>query len=311
MFIQAVKDFFHDSGPQWAAAIAYYSLLSTIPLLLVVASVAAFFVDPNWAVQQATDLLGRFLPTDGGQLKRIVNEAIAARGSVSLLSMAFLLWTGTRVFGTVTQALNIVYDVDESYGFLKRILVELVMVLTIGLLFVVALASRWLINLLWRNFQSLPGSGQGLIFQVILLLLTFFLLYSFVPRRQVNWRAALLGAILATLLILAARPLFLTYVQRFAAYNLIYGSLAIVIILVFWAWMVAVIVIFAGEVASHTQAMLIEGQTAQEVEREHRLRSPKHKALGRETLDHGGDKNKRQEPASPSSTQTASKGGLD
>lgn len=61
-FYLAAKDFFIDSGPQWAAAVAYYTLLSLFPLLLAVVSVAAFFVDPQWAVDQITSLLGQALP---------------------------------------------------------------------------------------------------------------------------------------------------------------------------------------------------------------------------------------------------------
>lgn len=107
-------------------------------------------------------------------------------------------------------------------------------------------------------------------------MIALFFLYLFVPRRRVNWRAVVPGAILAGLLILAARPLFLTYVQRFADYNLIYGSLAIVIILVLWAWLVAVLILWGGEVVSHIQTMLLEGKSAAEVEQRHLRRSPSH-----------------------------------
>lgn len=79
---------------------------------------------------------------------------------------------------------------------------------------------------------------------------------------------------MATLLFVLARPLFVSYLRRFANYNLIYGSLAIVIIMVFWAWIVALILLFGGETASHTQAMVIEGQPKEEVERRHLQRSP-------------------------------------
>jgi membrane protein len=283
VLVHAVKDFFHDSGPQWAAAIAYYSLLSTFPLLLAIASIAAFFVDPQWAVEQATNLLNRFLPTGGNQIESTVQEAIEARGRVSFLSIAFLLWAGSRVFGTVTKVLNIAYDTDETYSFLKRTLVELIILLTIGVLFVIALSSRFLINLLSAKLEFLPP-GQNLLFQIalqavpaLLLIIAFFLLYRYVPNCWVDWRAALPGAGLAALLFLLARPVFLTYVEQFANYNLIYGSLAIVIILVIWAWIVAVITIFGGEVVSHAQAIMLEGQPAEEVEQRHKRRSPTHR----------------------------------
>jgi membrane protein len=279
MVVSSAKDFMRDSGPQWAAAIAYYSLLSVPPLLLAIASIAAFFVNPQWAIDQATRLLEEFLPQGSDQIESVITNAIEARGSVSLLSIGSLLWTGTRVFGVITKALNIAFTTRESYSFFKRTLIEFVMLLTVGLLFVLALAAPPTLDLLRNVLEVLPAENALLdvtvaVVPMLLLMLAFFLIYRYVPRRDVSWEAALLGAALATLLFLAARPLFTTYVRRFANYNLIYGSLAIVVIMVFWAWIVGVILLFSGEVAAHTQSMLLEKQTQEHVEQEHRQLAP-------------------------------------
>jgi YihY family inner membrane protein len=228
-------------------------------------------------------LLGEFVPRGEGRVVAIVKDAVDARGSVSLLSIGALLWSGSRVFGAATKALNIAYDTDETYGFFMRTGVEVVMMATIGVIFVLALASRSIINIFWNALAFLPR-GRDLAFQVteatlpaLLLLAAFFLIYRFVPRGQQDWRAALLGAAVATFLFLLARPVFLGYVQSFGEYNLIYGSLAIVVILALWAWLAALIMLFGGELASHTQEMLIEGRSADEVERRHQDRSPTRK----------------------------------
>lgn len=272
----AVKDFFHDSAPQWAAAVAYYSLLSTVPLLLAIAAIASFFVQPQALVNQVTGILGNYLPQGAGQLESLVTDALNRAGSIGLISTLTFLWTGSRVFGAVVKALNIAYDVDENYGFLKRTLVEVLMLLTIGLFFIAALASRYIINALWNNQQTL-STGRSLIVQgisALLLLIAFFLIYRFLPRRTISWQTALAGSAVATLLFIVARPLFITYVNQFASYRDIYGSLAIVVILVFWAWIVAAIMLFGGEIASHSEAMFIEGESGEEVEQKHLKRSP-------------------------------------
>ena len=93
-------------------------------------------------------------------------------------------------------------------------------------------------------------------------------------RGRQDWRAALIGAVVSTTLVLTARPVFLRYVSDFGAYNLIYCSIAIVIILVVWAWIVSLILIFGGEIASHVQALVIEEQPVQEVAQRHEERSP-------------------------------------
>ncbi|MHB0859604.1 MAG: YhjD/YihY/BrkB family envelope integrity protein [Anaerolineae bacterium] len=100
---QAGKDLCNDNGPQWAASIAYYALLSLFPLLLGIASVAAFFVNPEWLISQATEAMGDLIPAGEGQIEEIVQSAIDARRGAGILSILSLLWTGTRVFAVLTR----------------------------------------------------------------------------------------------------------------------------------------------------------------------------------------------------------------
>ncbi|MHB0859605.1 MAG: YihY/virulence factor BrkB family protein [Anaerolineae bacterium] len=76
------------------------------------------------------------------------------------------------------------------------------------------------------------------------------------------------------MLIVLGQLLFSYYVSRFGDYSVIYGSLGIVIIMILWVWIVALITLFGGQVASHAQMMLTEGRTAEEVEERHLARSP-------------------------------------
>ncbi len=287
LVVQSGKDMFTDNALQWAAAVAYYTLLSVFPLLLAAVSIAGFFVDPDWAVARTTQFLGEFVPQGERWIEDMVRGLLAARGPATLLSLGALLWTGSRVFGSLTRALNIAFDVDETYSFGKRLLVELGFLLTLGLLFPLALSSGFLLNLAHQALGILPA-GREQLMQVLsaavpalLLLLTFFFVYRFVPRTRPDWKAALGGSAVATLLFLVARPLFAYYVQEFASYNLIYGSLSIVIILLVWTWLSAVIVLFGGEIASHIQMMWIEGKEPREVERRHEARSPERRVSDR------------------------------
>jgi membrane protein len=276
---QSVLDMLTDSGPQWAASVAYYALLSAFPLLLLIVSVAAYFVDPQWAVDHLTSLLGDFAPKED-QINSVVKEAIQARGQVSLIAFGSLLWTGTRVFDALTRALNVAFNVDETYGFVKRFFVDAVMLLTIGAVFMLGVSSGYLTQLLWEALQFLP-SKQGAVYtivslfvQVALLLLAVLLLYRYVPRGNQTWKAAAIGAVTATALLSLGSPLFQYYANRFGNYQLIYGSLGVVIIVLLWVWIGALVILFGGEVASHVQAMVIDGQSAEDVGRQHTARSP-------------------------------------
>jgi membrane protein len=277
--VQSVKDLIVDSGTQRAAAVAYYTLLSAVPLFLVVVSIASAFVDPQWAVDRVTSMLGDFVPEEG-TIEEIVNNAIAARGRIGLLAFVGLLITGTRVFDALTSALNVAFNVDDDYTILQRWFIQVVMLLTLGTFFVFALLSGPLMRTAWDIARFLPGergaAAQLLewLIQVALLLAALVLLYRFVPRGGSTWRSALVGAAAATFLLAVTTPIFSAFVDRFGTYNLIYGSLGILVVIVVWVGIAANIVIFGGEVASHTQEMVFEGRPTAAVAREHQQRSP-------------------------------------
>jgi membrane protein len=274
------RNFSHDNGFQWAAAIAYYGLLSIFPLALLAIALAAFVVDARWAVDKASELLQNVIPGAKPQVEQLIDGAIQLRSRATVISLLTLLFTGSQVFSIVTQALNVAYDVGHQYIWWKRYLMQFGQAIIIGTLFIVGLGSRILLDLFWEPLGAMQGEAEVLrqavrwALPVLLLVLAFFLTYRYVPRRDVSHRAALIGALTATILFIAARPIFLSYLNRFDEYNLLYGSLTFLIILVLWAWLVAIILLLGGHVTAHVQKVLIEGQAASAVERRHELRSP-------------------------------------
>jgi membrane protein len=272
MFFLAFKDLFEDNGPYWAAAIAYFALLSFFPMMLAGVSIASFFTDEEWAVEQLTDIVGDFLPEGEEMLSDTVSGVIETRGTTSIVSILLLLWTGSRVFGVFVKALNQTYDIVDTYDFMRQRLAELIMTLTLGTFIVLAFASEYVLGYILRQ-TGILGDNQNMIFSillsvipVILLFISFFLIYRFVPRRDVDNRAALAGAFVALVIILIARPLFLGYINDLVDYNLVYGSLAIVVILLFWVWIVSMLILYGGEFTAEIQKYIIDGKSEEELE---------------------------------------------
>jgi uncharacterized BrkB/YihY/UPF0761 family membrane protein len=178
------------------------------------------------------------------------------------------------------MALNIFFDVDEPYGFVKRTVIELGMLLSIGLFFVLALFSRWIVNYLWGALDWFPEAQDFLqtwlveIIAAALLWLAIFLMYRFIPRRSVDWKVALLSAFLAAMGIVLSRPIFTSYVENFADYNVIYGSLGVLIMLIIWAWLMALIILLGAEIASHWQMLWIENRSIEQIVHAHESRAP-------------------------------------
>ena len=187
-----------------------------------------------------------------------------------------MLLAGRRILGALITALDRVSDVDERHESLqRRAAVEVVLLVGIGALFVAALSARALLGLLW---QAVWGNGSshpvawalGAAVHALLLVTAFYALYTVVPYGQRDRRSALVGAITATVLFLVVRAGFLTTLDRlWKSFSLIYGPLAIAALLLLWAWIVALVVLFSGSLASHINVMLVEGRSAEEAEQRH------------------------------------------
>ncbi len=217
------------------------------------------------------------MPRGEVQVDQIVTGAIERQREVGIVSFLVLLVSGRRILGALAKALNQVSDVDQRReGLLRRVAVELAMLVWIGALFGLALSSGTLLGAVEEGIGGSSPAGQlawGALLALVragLLLATFFVIYFFVPRGERDRRAALTGAVAATLLFLAARQLFLFWVDRlWENFSLIYGPLAVGTVLLLWAWYVALITLFGGALASHVKVMAIEGASAEEAGRRH------------------------------------------
>ena len=273
-FIQALKDSFADNVTQWAAAIAYYSFLSLFPLLLAAVSLSAYFVSPDWAIGKAIVLLREFVPEGDDAVQRIIRDAVHdAHPYAGIASLLLLLVLGSRAFGALSRALNIAYEGEQTDSLARRIIIEIVMMTAVGVLFVCTLFSHYLLLFSSNAVRLLPGETGATftviaqLIRVLLMLAAFYLIYRFVPRKRLNWKSIALGTVVATSLLVAARPLFYGYVQNLANYNLMYGGIAIAVVLLVWGWVAAFITILGGEMASHFQTMVLEGAGAKTVDR--------------------------------------------
>jgi membrane protein len=202
-----------------------------------------------------------------------VKKTLEAGRGAGLLFIVPLIWTGSLVFGAVPRALNVAFEMEQKYSLLKRVLVRLTMLLTLGVMFLLALRSSLLLRLLRFTLDVLPV-GSEFVVQVAIkavpaarLLLAFLLAYRFVPMQKPGRCAAFLGAVVATVVFLAAKPLFLGYVQTLATHNVFYGSLAGIVAAVIWAWVVAVIGLFGGQITSHCQSVILDCEPIENVTR--------------------------------------------
>ncbi len=251
---------------EWAAALAFYGVLSFFPLLIGLAVVAATVVDLDWAVARAVDLLAQVLPEGEREVERIVTDAADDRRGVGIVAVVALLVPGRRVLGAMTTGLNLMSETDELADPIKRrAAVELALFGMLALLFIVALLSGPLIEAGLTAAGGAPGprgpAYAALRFVTTALVIWTLLLtvYLVVPRGRRRWRAAAAGATLATVLFLVARTGFTIALSIIGdTLTTIYGPIAVAALLLVYGWYASLILLVGGSFAAHVKVLRIE-----------------------------------------------------
>jgi membrane protein len=158
------------------------------------------------------------------------------------------------MFSAISLAINRAWGISRySRHFFVRKASELGMVFGIGLLFLLSLGISAIISLL-PGALGLPTDllildmGSWLA-AFLLILVVFLLLYKLIPNTRTYWRDVWPGALLAAILFEFARYLFIVYINSFANYQLLYGSIASIIALLVWIYYSAFIMILGAEFA--------------------------------------------------------------
>jgi membrane protein len=272
----AAKDFFRDDGPYWSASIAYYALLSAIPVLLLIALAASLAVDSGEAVEKISSAAGDLLPVGEERIEEIVENSFNGRGVAGFFSIVVLLWSGTRVFGAISRGLNVAYDVEERYVFWKQFLLQVAMLFTVGGMLILGLGGRFLMDQIWA-IQGISEDDRTIVYTIARNVLpfaftaaAFFLVYRFVPKEKPSVWPALTGAVLAAITFFIARELFSFYEQNFADYDQVYGPLALLIAVIIWVWIAGVILLIGGQLVAHYHEILVQGEDPEDVEQRHK-----------------------------------------
>lgn len=266
-FVKEVAlEYIKDNGSLVAAAVAFYMFLSLIPLLLLgVAGVGYLLGSPGRAEKLLFDYLGNYSPAlaeQGGALGlgEVVRGVVSGRGAATGLGLVFLLWSGTSAIVMLEQAVNVAWNCTLVRPFWLKRLLAVAMLFIGGGMFGVSFASTAALERLRHTEQCLlgicPGRWSGLwnltayLLPLAITILGFTLAYKILPRVSVPTRSAVFGGLLAGVLWEAAKIGFSYYLNNYAGYNRVYGSLTSIILLMVWINYSAIVAILGAEAAS-------------------------------------------------------------
>ncbi len=265
LIVRTMQELSADDATHMAAGVAYYTLFSLFPLLLGLIAALSFFLESQRVQTELVGWVSQYLPGSSQFVESNLEAVLRIRGALGVFAAIGLLWSGSAIFGAISRAVNRAWDVHRDRPFYISKPRQLLMALGVGVLFLMSVATSAFIQVTASlASQDLPGwpflyeavgrtvlQGSSLGFTVSI----FLLIYKFMPNTRTYWRYIWPGAVLAAVLFEVAKNVFILYVNQFAQFEHVYGSLAPVIGLLLWTYISSFILILGAELSSEYERL--------------------------------------------------------
>ena len=262
----AVQRMFEDDAFPLAAALAYYSLLSMAPLLLIVVSIAGTFFADGQVHAQLIEQMRRLVGEEGAELTQTVIEHTGSeeRSAWSLALGALLTFIGaSTVFAQLQYALNRVWRVKAAprkaliMTFVKQRVLSFALVLSVGFLLMVSLVISAVLGALHIYLDERLAqaaffwSGFDLLISFTLATILIAMMFKYLPDAEIEWRDTWQGAVLTAGLFIVGKQLIGLYLGQTTVASS-FGAAGSVVIFMLWVYYAGLILLFGAEI---TQAV--------------------------------------------------------
>ena len=262
LFKQTFNEWLEDKAPQLGAALAYYTVFSLAPLILILLAVIGvlFRKDPAGAWNRITEQMSAFLDPSGVQVVQDIAQT-AAKPSAGLwatvIGIALALFGASCVFGQLQDALNTIWGVKAKPGaaiwdYIRIRFLSFAMVAGICFLLLVTLTVEAVLKGLSQYLEAtLPGGAAMafLIYLVVdlgLVVVLFAMMFRYLPDVEVRWRDVWVGSIMTALLFLIGKWALGIYLGSGAAGSA-YGAASSLVTLLLWIYYSSQILLFGAE----------------------------------------------------------------
>src|ERR1044071_9247608 len=202
----AIKTFTEKQAAQASASLAYYSIFSIFPLLLVFIAIGSYFVDAKQVFDVVTEFIQQALPISRQIINENLQSILETRGTAGIISILTLLWSASGMFTSLAYNINLAWSRAARRNFIQNRLVGLWMIVGLIGLIVLSLILSWITRKLPHMDLAHASTAQVILLRLLsafgswlMIFLVFFTLYHWIPTMRVKWNSTLWGALLASL----------------------------------------------------------------------------------------------------------------
>ena len=259
VFKQTFTEFVEDKAPRLGAALAYYTIFSVGPLLLIAVAMSGIFFGQEAAQGQLSQELGKvFGPQMADSLETMVQAAAKPKSGTiaTIIGVVMLLIGASGVFGQLKDALNTIWNVEKKKSsgikaFIKERFLSMAMVLGVGFLLLVTLVFDAMVSAMDHLLTQFIG-GQVLIHAIQLVIsfglvtVLFAAIFRILPDLEIAWKDVWFGAAFTAFLFVLGKFALGLYIGK-AAVGSSYGAAGSLVVLLVWVYWSAQILFFGAE----------------------------------------------------------------
>jgi membrane protein len=253
------KDFMEDKALRLAAALAYYSIFSLAPLLIIMIAVAGFVLDETTVRQQVHRQMTELVGAKSAQTLQSMTEArkMGSTPVAMTLGIIALLFGAGGVFGQLQDALNTIWEVKaKSGGGIWRLVrdrfLSLTMVLGLGFLLLISMVITTAVHAMTQGFGRLfpvPDAVTVVLSMIVAFVVVstlFMLIFKILPDLIVPWKVALIGGVFTAVLFTIGKWGLGLYLGRESTESA-YGAAGSLVIVLLWIYYSSVILFMGAE----------------------------------------------------------------
>lgn len=261
ILVKAGIGFADDKAPKLSAALAYNTIFSLPPMLLLIIVVGGTFYGEQAITGQLFGELKEFVgDATAMQIQEVMSKINFQKNSAiaTTISVLILIMGATGIFVEIQDSLNMIWGVraKAKKSFIKILLSRLLsftMIIGFGFLLIVSLILNAVIlgfsDFILKKLPFIPVNMIGVVnttFTFTILLVLFMAIFKMLPDVKIKWRQVLPGAIVTTLLFFFGKYLIGLYISGNTMASL-YGAAGSVIVLLLWIYFSAFILYFGAE----------------------------------------------------------------
>ena len=256
--VRAVRVLLHAGGIDLAASLAYFTILSLLPMVALAIMAAAVVGDPEGISDRLTDVLIYYFPSSQELIHEAVENLLNGSLAIGLVAVVSIVVGANGLFMAANRSVNRVFGI-EAVKFVQVTVTQVAFVTLVVVLFLLSVG-------LTAFLQVVVSFGQGIaevtgdvsviavlvvgivstILPVVMTSVLFAIVYRILPDVPVEWRDATFGAIVAIVLFEIGKHGFFWFTGLATQRSAVYGPVASVVVLMMWGYIAGVIFLYGA-----------------------------------------------------------------